>query len=111
MIHLLTSDSTIKKASLQKSMMKGEGLNGECDIPSFVSRHGFAITGKAFDYFWAQQPVDLYGERSNTFAGFSDPLKNVSHLELDDVEVARRVFVSIVKKAKVFSRMRPEQKA
>ena len=107
-MHLITSEHTIKKESLMKSLSRDGGVNGGANIPGFVQRHGFAITGKAFDYFWAQYPLNHYGGHTNAFAGFADPLKDVSHLELDDSEVARRVFVAIVKKARVFSRMRPE---
>ena len=53
MMHLIRSENTIKKEHLSKSLVAG-GVNGECNLPAFAQRHGFAITGKAFDYFWAQ---------------------------------------------------------
>ena len=44
------------------------------NLDRYVDRLGFAVTGKAFDYFWAQQSFRSKVDRGNSFAGFADPL-------------------------------------
>lgn len=45
--------------------------------------HCYAVSGKAFDYFWAQSPKEEYYRRQSTFAGFDRPLNTVSDLHIN----------------------------
>lgn len=58
-------------------------INTKVGISDLADQYGFAITGKAFDYFWAQNPENQYGGLKSTFAGFDDPLTDVKRLEFN----------------------------
>lgn len=49
--YLITSDETMKSQSVMKSVSRESALP---NLDRYVDRLGFAVTGKAFDYFWAQ---------------------------------------------------------
>ncbi|CAK64447.1 unnamed protein product (macronuclear) [Paramecium tetraurelia] len=77
--------------------------------------HCFAMSGKAFDYFWDQLPhEEIKKHKRQSFAGFEQPIDNVEQIKiqgLTDEELHNKLFASICLKAKVFARMRPEQKS
>lgn len=73
--HLMTSDSILRE---QKNGVRS--LNHDEAAEITAANHVFAITGKAFDYFWAQ--TTRFKSESISFAGFDNPLKEVHELDL-----------------------------
>ncbi|CAD8208856.1 unnamed protein product [Paramecium octaurelia] len=102
LIHHLLTAQNIKRSIISEN----NSLNAS---------HCFAMSGKAFDYFWGQLPHDdIKKQVKQSFAGFEEPLDNVEQIKiqgLSEEELHIKLFASICLNARVFARMRPEQKS
>ncbi|CAD8190017.1 unnamed protein product [Paramecium pentaurelia] len=85
------------------------------DNDNLSTSHCFAMSGKAFDYFWGQLPKEeIKNHSKQSFAGFEEPIDNVEQIKIQGLsndELHHKLFASICLNARVFARMRPEQKS